>query len=254
MVMTLDLKTSALQPSPAVDDIAHQLAMTFEAGGDTFIRTPLMYVGGSAVVVHMAATGDGYLISDIGQGFQEAELLGAEKSYPRNARKIAYRYGISFDQHALFVPKVSPRQAVGATIAVANSSKEAVDISALRLAERRDSAATDQLLDRLSHVFSRKNVHRDAEVKGASSHAWRPTALVEHGSQRLIFNTVNANAQSVYATVSMFHDIARVSEPPERVAVANDKVSLGEFVNLLGQAGRVTDLKASDETFRKVAV
>lgn len=254
------MPTMFLQTGPATqtarataDAVSRQLVQAFECGGECFIQTPLMYPGGSTVVVSISVSGDHLFLSDFGLGFQEAELIGANRHYTRIAPKVGERYGVHFDHHAFFVAEVSRSQAAGAVMALANASKETVDWAALRYAEKRERDQADALIDRLLRVFNQRHVHRDAEVRGASSHPWHPTALVERGERRIIFNQVRPAAPSVYATVSMFHDIARMSDPMPRVAVAPKKRDLGDYETLLAQAGAVTDLETNDDTFVRIA-
>ena len=253
MTMTVNHLRTEQSARETADAIARQLAAAFEAGGECFVRTPLMYPGGSNVVVHLAGRGDRLFVSDFGAGFEEAELIGADRYYTRIAPKVADRYGVRFDHHSFFVAEVRRSQATGAVMALANASKEALDLAALRYAEKQDHDRADALLERLTRVFREPCVHRDAEMRGASSYPWHPTALVEHSNRRLVFHHVKPAAPSVYATVSMFHDIARVSEAPPRVAVADDKGELGAYVTLLSQAGSVMDLSANDDAFTKLA-
>lgn len=91
-------------------------------------------------------------------------------------------------------------------------------------------------------------------MRGASSHVWTPDAvLVDGNAPQAIFNHVKPSAQSVYASVTMFHDIARLTLPPRRIAVVENMDSMGDYTSILGQAADVIGATAPDEVYLALA-
>ncbi|WP_210486630.1 hypothetical protein [Microvirga antarctica] len=190
------------------DEIARSLAFTKGAGEAPLIVTPLLYPGGSRVVLSLRQHPRGFFVSDAGYGAREAELLGGSRLFARIAREQAVINDIRFDSDLIFDVDV-PRQAlVTAAMVVANASKTAVELTAFRLAERRNETQLEDLFGRLESAFGVKNVVRDAEVNGAAS-TWKVDALVLHPERPAILEMVSANANSVNATVTKFLDISR---------------------------------------------
>lgn len=89
--------------SRIADAVAREIVSTKHRHDGSFISTPLLYPSGSTVVVKIHQAGEQFFISDIGLGYQEADMMGAGSIYARHARVIAENAGIRFDSQSFFI-------------------------------------------------------------------------------------------------------------------------------------------------------
>lgn len=237
-----------------VEKAASQLVSTRHTVAGSFIDTPLLYPSGSTVVVRVQDSGGRFFVSDMGLGYQEADMMGASLVYARHAQAIAKNAGVGFDSHAFFVVEVTRDQLSGAVATIANCSLESVALAAYKLAERKSSDEADKLYRRLIDVFTRDKVIKDAEILGQSTTKWHVATLVNLTDNRqTIFEPVTKHHTSVSFAVTKFHDIARREKPPQRVAVVNQKSEFGTYLGLLSQAAHVIDRSVPDRTYIRLA-
>lgn len=244
--------------SRRLKDVAEQVARGLVSasikGEEAYIRTPLMYPGGSMVLVMIAeAARDRYLVSDMGQAQSEADLMCAVPTFARVAPRVAERNGVSFDHHAFFVLEVAKEQLVGAVATIAGCSQEAVQITALRIAEKRQSDAAERLYDRLANLFTPARVARDAEILGASNTPWHVSALVRADGRSAAYDPVTHHPGSIAAAVTKFFDLAQLDDPPARIAVVRNKQALGTRLNVITGAAHVVEDSVSDATLERLA-
>lgn len=244
-----------LEFAQLVDSVARELVSTVHRRDGSFIRTPLLYPNGSTVVIKLHAAGDQYFVSDMGLGYQEADMMGAGSIYARHARIVAETAGIRFDNQAFFVIEATRDQLPAAVLTVANCSQEAVQIAAFRLSERRVADDADRLYDRLTTVFSKPRVARDAEIAGSSSTKWPITLLVRpEGRERATaFEPVRHHHTSIAAVSMKFQDLKALEQPPNRVAVVHRKTDFGTWLGVLTQAASVIEDDAPNATLLRVA-
>ena len=248
--MTAALKGSAAQIAAMV---ARSLTTSDGGAASAFVNTPLRYPSGSSVVVRLDTLGSLYFVTDMGMGLEEAEMMGATRTYKNHASGIAERAGISFDQHAFFVAQATTEQLVGVVTAVANCSLEAAVLTAYKIAEDKGDNAIDVLQERLVDLFSKQAVARDVEVVGASATPWHVAASVKIGSHVSLFDIVGAHPNSVAAAVTKFVDIAELPNPPRRIAVVRERAKLGTRLTVLQRTADVVELSSSDNVFRRLA-
>lgn len=239
--------------SSIVDAIAKQIVSTEHFRAGSIIRTPLMYPSGASVVVQITEHSDRFFVTDMGIGSQEADMFGASNYYNKSAGAIAERYGIRFDNQSFFVAEATRDQLAGATTLVANCSSEATSIAAYRSADRVFEEQSEILYQRLVKVFPKAAVDRNVEFVGSSTHRWKVATVVHHQSRTSLFEPVSKNHLSVVSTAAKFHDIARLDSPPNRISVVESKETLGNFINVLSQAGSVVEFKSPNETLVRLA-
>lgn len=87
------------------------------------VATDADYPNGTSVVVRVLDGYPNFLVSDMGLGYEEAEMMGASSIYMRNARSIAEAAGVRFDNQAFFVLEASREQLAGAIVTIANRSQ-----------------------------------------------------------------------------------------------------------------------------------
>jgi hypothetical protein len=238
-----------------VDSVARQIVTTQHRPDGSFINTPLVYPNGSTVVVKIHQSGERYFVTDMGLGYQEADLMGASNIYSRHARLIAEAAGIKFDHQAFFVIEATREQLSGAVVTVANCSQEAVIVTAYRLSERRDADEAERLYERLIRVFSTNRVSKDAEVIGHSSTKWPVTTLVrpEKRGRVTVFEPVRKHHGSIAHVNMKFSDLRALEKPPNCVAVVQRKAEFGTWLGVLTLSANVIDDDVPNETFVRLA-
>jgi hypothetical protein len=236
-----------------IESATRALINTEFRDGSAYISTPILYPSGSTVVVRVVDNGKTYFVSDIGMGYQEAELMGASLIYGRHARTIAENAGIPFDSEAFFVIEASREQLPGAIAMVANCSQEAVALAAYKLADRRAADLAEALYERLVRIFTEKKVAKNASVIGASNTEYNVAALVTAEKKPAVFEAVANHPSSIVFADSKFHDLALLETPPISIAMVRKKKKLGTYHNLLAQVAHVIETDVSDERIGRLA-
>lgn len=236
-----------------IDRVARELVRVEFHRSSATIATPVLYPSGSTVVVQIKEAGPQFFVTDMGLGYQEAEMMGAAAIYRNEARVVAEAAGVGFDNHAFFQVEVPRDQLAGAIVVIANCSSEAAVLAAYKLSQPKEDNLSAALYERLVGVFTTQRVQRDVHMRGASDHNWKISSLVTHGARATIFEPVRKQHASVYATATKFHDLARLRVPPRRVAVVESKAKMEDYLGLLAQAGNVIERDASDQIIRDLA-
>jgi hypothetical protein len=238
-----------------VDAVAREIVATDHRVGSSFIRTPLMYAGGATVVVRIEQGDNRFFVSDIGLGFQEAELMGAGSMYAKPARVIAEEAGVRFDNQAFFVLEASREQLPGAVVTIANCSQQAVMRAADALAEKTFEDRKTRLYDRLVGVFEAKAVKKNVEIVGASTQRWSVATVVAlPGHRPTIFEPVTKHPNSIANASMKFGDIALLKkDAPHRVAVVHNKSELGKLLTILSRSADVIDDNETNDRIRRLA-
>jgi hypothetical protein len=241
----------------ALSDIARDIATALvSARVDTrglMIKTPLLYPSNSTVQIRIDSLDGRFFVSDMAQALQEAEMMGASRTFRFHAPIIAQNAGIGFDHHAFFVAEAEEGQLIGAVMAVANCSSEAATIVAHKLAEKKNDDYVNRLCDRLSYVFGQAAVAKEVEFPGASATQWPIAARVDLKGQVSLFDYVSSHPNSVASAVTKFGDIGQLDQPPERIAVVLSKPALGTRLTVLARTANVIEIGVPDSTFRRLA-
>jgi hypothetical protein len=255
-----DLKEAKF--SELIEDVAREIVATEHHIGGSFIRTPLLYPSGATVVVRIQQGDNRYFVSDWGLGYQESDLYGAASFYVRNARPIAEKAGVGFDNQAFFVMEASRVQLAGAVVTIANCSQEAAMRAADALAEKTFEDSKERLYERLVTVFakevgpSKKVVSKNTKVIGHSSTEWTIATLVRLPGQQhaTIFEPVTNHHNSIAHATMKFHDIALLGkEAPARVAMVHQKKDFGTYLAVLSQSANVVDDNIPDSTIIRLS-
>lgn len=236
-----------------VEAVSRELVGVEHTREGAFVRTPVLYPSGANVVVRVTPHAENLFVTDMGFGYQEAELMGSSLVYARHARSIAESAGIQFDSESFFVVEVTRGQLAGAIATVANCSHEAVALAAYKIAERRASDVGEALYERLVRIFTPPKVAKNAAIHGASNIEHHVAALVTLDKKSAIFEAVANHPTSIAFASSKFHDIALLEKPPIQVAVVRKKKELGAYHNLLGQVAHVIEADVSDDRISRLA-
>jgi hypothetical protein len=247
-----------LQAAPDLELIAAEvsrgLASADVFGGRAYLRTPMLLPSGASVVVVIEQESAGrFRITDLGQGHDEAETLGFGRIYRRQAEDMASLQGLTADQGALGLGDLGREELVGATMALASAVLRTMERAMLRAGERRPQTAADRLITRLSRLFPGRQIRPEAEVRGASTHAWQVDVAVETERGLALFDFVSPAPVSVAFAAAKFHDIALLDNAPARIAVVRRKDLFGDLLSVVAQAARVVQEDASDAAFEKLA-
>jgi hypothetical protein len=234
------------------DQVACALSKASVVGGRAFIRTAVLFPSGSTVVVVIHDEGGGrFSVSDLGQGLEEADMLGISAAFRTQATEIAARAGIAFDDHALVLTGAVADQLVGAVMAVANAASRALERAMFRTENRRSGAAVEKLVARLTHIFPRAEIAREVQIRGASTHPWDFDAKVTTKNGSAIFDIVTPHHTAIAFATTKFHDLARLEDAPARFAVVHRKASFGDLLAVIVQAAQVMEDDAPDSVFRR---
>jgi hypothetical protein len=212
---------------------------------------PLLFPSGSYVVVKVTNGGPGYSVSDMAAGFEEARQVRAVQSFNRHAPALAASAGIEFDARTFYVRDVNRDQLAGAVATVANCSQSAATLASFRQASIDSRDAEDRLFARLEKLFGK--VETKPHIVGLSGTEWEVDAQVRVGDQIALFEAVSPAKQSIYATVAKYHDIARLSHPPVRIAAVHSRADLGSMLGVLSQAANVVEDITPDSTILRFA-
>jgi hypothetical protein len=233
--------------------VAQELVAIEHRRGTAFVRTPLLYPSGSTVVIRVDDGPGNFLVSDAGFGYQDSELMGTASIFQRHARAVAENAGVRFDGHAFFAGDVPVGRLAGSIVTIANCSQEASALAMYKLSERKVADDSETLYRRLVTVFPKEKVERDVDFIGASNTRWHFAAVVNIAKRPAVFEAVASNHLSVAYATTKFHDVARLEQPPKRIAVVRSKEELKTYLGVLSQAANVIESDASDATIAKLA-
>ena len=234
------------------EQVARGLSKASMLAGRAFIRTAVLFPSGSTVVVVIHDEGGGrFRVSDLGQGLEEADMLGIAPAFRSQAVEVAARSGISFDGHAFLLTGAVADQLVGAVMAVANASSRAFERAMLGTENRRSGAAVEKLVARLARIFPGAEIAREVKIRGDSTHAWDFDAEVTTEKGHAVFDIVTSHPTSIAFAVTKFQDLARLEDAPARFAVVHRKASFGDLLAVVVQAAQVVEDDAPDSVFRR---
>jgi hypothetical protein len=236
--------------SESVDEAVRRLVNVEHFRAGSLVSMPVSYPSGATVVVEITAQKDRCFVSDRGGGHQEAEFFGASRYFATEARRLADLAGIRFDGRDMFVAEVPRERLRGAMVTVANCSAAATNAAALRLSERADRDARDDLYVRLSSLYKTRDVQKDPQFRGATT-KWRVSVAVLGGHHRpAFFEPVSGVYISAVGTAAKFNDFAATESPPDRFSVMKSRNDLGDFYGLVARAStKLLPMTSPDQTF-----
>jgi hypothetical protein len=235
-----------------VDSAIRKLIAVQHFYAGSLVSMPVLYPSGASVVLEMSAQSTNVFVSDRGGGFVEAECMGASKQFLREAERIASEFGIRFDGRDMFVAEVPFNRLEGAMTVVATASSHAAAMAAQKSAERQERFAKEAMFEKLINVFGNNGFKREVEMIGASNHKWRIDALIDAHERSTIFNSVTKSYVSAAGTAAKFYDLARLENPPRRIAVVPSFVGLGDWYGVVsGASDAVLELSAANDHFQK---
>lgn len=235
----------------AAEAVARQIVGVENGPRRSVIWTPMAFPSGALVGVRLTNGGSTYSISDMAAGYEEARAIRAHRAFAHNAPLVAKSAGVGFSDRTFFLRDLTQNQLAGAVIALANSSHTAATLCSFKQAALDAKEAEERLIARLGRLFGRVEAHK--LIVGASGTEWDVDAVVSLGEQTVLFESVGASKQSIYATVAKYHDIARLPKAPTRIASVSDRRALGSMLGVLSQAATVIEDGTPDSTVLQFA-
>jgi hypothetical protein len=218
----------------------------------SFVSLPMAYPGGSFVTVAVYRSRQGFMVSDHGFAYREAEALGAQRAFAKTAAAAAEAGNVFVGKKSIFVDTTEPDLG-RAIMDVAKASWTVADKIVERASEEAAAELEEHLSARLISLFGEAHVRSDTEAIGASTNPWEVSAIVELDGRRAIFQAVANHANSVYRTSTAFRDIGALDSPPKLISVVQSKTAFGPRLALLTQAGSVIEQGQSDQVFLRAA-
>jgi hypothetical protein len=216
----------------------------------SFINLPMVYPSGGFVTVRLTQAAGGIKVSDAGFAYQEADMLGAGRSFANTAKPIAEYYDVQVGSRSVFAD-VTPAEVERAIFDVSAASHLIAERIVSRAVEADEATVSDVLKSRLDHLFAK--VDYDEQVTGASSTEWEVSAIARIDGRHAVFQAVANHPSSIYKTSTAFHDIAALDDAPLLVSVVSSKAEFGKSYNILAQAGRVIEVAQPDEVYLRAA-
>lgn len=234
-----------------LDDVARQLVRTTVTGKDGTIVMPMVYLGGSPIVIHVRQDGDEFVVTDQGRASYQAEIMGAGDIFLRVARHAATAAGVEFDGQAVFAIRVPINWLANAVIFVATASRQALEMAAERLTVDVEETLRERLKVALKETFRGQAIF-DVTIPGASSKARNFTGLVQVGERRTLFDVVMSSPVSVSFSIVKFQDVAQLETPPGRVALLGGGVDAADQ-SLLARWARVQPFTDNKQVLQEAA-
>lgn len=239
MVATVGLNRDASMQS-LVDEVAKELVITGVDHGEGLIALPQTYPGGASVVVRVRGHDNEFFVSDQGNGYMEAELLGGATVFARLAPQIAQFHGVEYDGSCFFTTRVTREWLANAVLFVGSASRKTVEQTAQKLGEERDHDLTEVFRATVREFFGAQ-ARFDYEMRGHSLKNWRFDAAIIRGGSPSLIELVSPSHVSINSAFVKFTDIARLDSPVHRTVMLTnpdrtnqaDKVLLGEAADVV---------------------
>ncbi len=236
------------------DDVVRGLASAAVNPAGCFVRTPVLYPGGSSVVVRVDRDEHHFSVSDYGHGYAEAEMMCAAETFDRIAGTIAEGAGVEIRERGFLASNLVRDELIGAVMAVAYCSQRAVVETALRIEDQASVKDRNAFAYRLVRLFGNDRVEQNAKVPGADYDGWVVLARIRGGSGPVLFDHVEPVQAAVMTATAKFHDIARRDDPPRRIVSVNGKAEMRRYIGLLSQAAEVIETGVDDDVLRRLAL
>ena len=234
--------------------VAQGLAYAQVQDKDVFVQTPVSFPSGRLVGVQIVGGPDTFTVTDAGAAMREAEFLGAEDLFRREARRVAAEFDLTFNNWELFEAQAPLNQLVECAAAVANAASLSMIRTADKFALRFDVRRREELSIRLARIYGAARVAKDVEISGASAKPWKFDAQVILPSGRPgLFSLVTPAPISVAFAYSKLDDVSRLDLPPFLAAVLDGTFEPGDRALLARAARKIISVNDNDDVFRLAA-
>jgi hypothetical protein len=223
-------------------------------GTTAYVQMPLAYDSGAVVVLEVREAAKGYLISDAGGAFDEADNVGATQAFGRYAAIQADRDGVMFGSESFYLDDIPPEHLASAAITVAAASHAAANHVVQRHLEDAREDQAERLYARLARTFDKSRIAKKFPIRGVSNHQWKVDVAVMQNKTPVLFEAVSgASKNSIYQAVAKFTDIMKLDDAPRRISSVHAKNELGDLQGVLAQSSNVIDDQTSESALKKIA-
>lgn len=220
-------------------------------GNSYLITVPLVYPSGTVVGVKVTPSKGGYIVSDFGLGWREAEGYEAQRSFGAHAGRIKDLVGVEYAEGHEFQMFANERQLTSAIRRVAYASHRAAVKAFHSLPEAGEQEIGAALYQRLRDTFGSENVSNE-KLPGASNIEWPFAAQVLQGKRRILFDVVSPQWTSVVAAKSKFSDVRHLGPNTVPVAVVDSIDAMGKWLPLISQEAEVIEDDVAEDELRRV--
>lgn len=237
---------------PAVRNAVAGLVRASAWGNSYLITVPLVYPSGTVVGVKVSASKGGYIVTDFGLGFREAEGFEAQRSFGSHAGRIKDQVGVEYTNDHEFKFFATERQLTSAIRRVSYASHRSAVKAFHSLPEVGEQEIGAVLFQRLRDTFGAEFVAGELKLPGASNIEWQFAAEVIQGKRRVLFDVVSPNWTSVVAAKSKFSDIRHLGPNTVPVAVVDSIDGMGKWLPLISQEAEVIEDDVDSDELRRV--
>lgn len=239
--------------SDRIDEAMKRLVSSGKFGNKTVVSLPVVFPSGAHAGVEIQITGEDCFVSDIGQGFNEAQNYGASDFYRHSAKIASERFGTKYDGLNMFVLKTSINKIEAAIVAVANASAIAARDSVERAAIEKTKNTNTELFYRVQNIFGSKQVSKVAELKG-NQVSWDAHNVVNINGRFAVFEYVADHPNAISNKFMMFTDLSRSKNVNTILnAVVQDIKKISEKGQLIADVANIVPLNATDNQFQSYA-
>lgn len=221
-------------------------------GNAYLISVPLVYPSGTTVGIKVVPSKGGYVVTDAGLGFREAEGFEAQRSFGAHAGRIKDQVGVEYTSDHEFQMFATARQLASAIRRVSYASHRSAVKSFHSLPEACEQEIGAALFQRLRETFGKENVAGDLKLAGASNIEWPFAAQVLQGVRRIVFDVVSPQWTSVVAAKSKFSDVRHLGPNTVPVAVVDSIDAMGKWLPLISQEAEVIEDDIDANELRRV--
>ena len=221
-------------------------------GNAYLISVPLVYPSGTTVGIKVTPSKGGYIVSDSGLGWREAEGYEAQRSFGAHAGRIKEQVGVEYTGQHEFRMFATERQLTSAIRRVSYASHRSAVKAFHSLPEACEQEIGAALFQRLRDTFGQANVAGDLKLAGASNIEWPFAAQVLQGKRRVVFDVVSPQWTSVVAAKSKFSDVRHLGPNVVPVAVVDSIDAMGKWLPLISQEAEVIEDDVGADELRRV--
>lgn len=252
MSMAFEQITSEEIRDSGVRNAVRNLVRASSWGNAYLINLPLVYPSGTTVGVKVTPHHGGYIVSDFGMGWREAEGYEAQRSFGAHAGRIKKSVGVEYNDEHEFHFFANERQLPTAIRRVGYASHRAAIKAFNSIPEEMEQEIGAALFQRLRDTFGAENVASELKLAGASNIQWPFAAQVVQGKRRVLFDVVSPKWASVVSAKSKFSDVRHLGRSTVPVAVVDSIDAMGKWLPLISQEAEVIESGISAEELRKV--
>ena len=230
--------------------------MAVEHDDAVSVTTSCLYPSNSLVTVFIRGGPNGAVVSDDGRAIDELTALNRDiPNADKFLRKFCVKTGLEAKNGKIFSPMIFGGQLPAAVVFVANASAAAVSWGVNKLKVSRARDLRKELEDVLAQSLPASRIERNYRVEGQSTRNYRFDHVVHLGSQVLIFDPVNPDANSINARAIAHFDVGNRKDDQilQHLVYDEDENWKTSDLGLLQMAATIVPLSRADGVVRDYA-